>query len=82
MENARVTLERDRDLVSQKVLSRRSLDDAQARYDGAVAKVNSLERSYDLVKLGPRQEEIEAARAQVEQAAGTLDYAQTQLETP
>jgi HlyD family secretion protein len=80
MENAKVTLDRNRQLVTDKVLSKQTLDDAQARYDGAVAKVNSLERSYDLMKLGPRQEEIDAARAQVQQLQGTLDYAQTQLD--
>jgi len=79
-ENARVTLERTRDLVNQRVLSKQALDDAQARYDGAVAKVGSFERSYELVRLGPRVEEIDALRAQVNQAQGTLDYAQVQLE--
>ena len=57
-----------------------SLDDAQARYDGAVAKVVSFDRAYELVRLGPRKEEIDALRAQVEQAQGTLDYAQVQLD--
>jgi HlyD family secretion protein len=79
-ENARVTLERTRDLVHQKVLSTQALDDAQARYDGAVAKVGSFDRAYELVRLGPRKEQIDALRAQVEQAQGTLDYSQVQLE--
>jgi HlyD family secretion protein len=79
-ENARVTLERTRDLVHQKVLSTQALDDAQARYDGAVAKAGSFDRAYELVRLGPRKEQIDALRAQVEQAQGTLDYSQVQLE--
>jgi len=79
-ENARVTLDRTRDLVKQRVLSTQALDDAQARYDGAVAKVASFDRAFELVRLGPRQEEIDALRAQVKQAQGTLDYAQVQLE--
>ena len=79
-ENARVTLERTRDLVHQKVLSTQALDDAQARYDGAVAKVGSFDRAFELVRLGPRHEQIDALRAQVEQAQGTLDYSQVQLE--
>src|SRR5579871_4763806 len=79
-ENAKVTLERTRDLVNQRVLSKQALDDAQARYDGAVAKTGSFERTYELVRLGPRQEEIDALRAQVKQAQGTLDYSQVQLE--
>jgi len=79
-QNARVTLNRTNDLVRQGVLSKQALDDAQARYDGAAAKVSSLDRTYELVRLGPRQEEIDALRAQVNQAQGTLNYAQVQLD--
>jgi HlyD family secretion protein len=79
-ENARVTLNRTSDLVRQGVLSKQAMDDAQARFDGAAAKVNSLDRAYELVRLGPRQEEIDALRAQVNQAQGTLNYAQVQLD--
>src|ERR1051326_6602489 len=57
-ENARITLERTRELVAQQVLPQQNLDDAKARYDSAVAKVASLERSSELVRLGPRQEQI------------------------
>ncbi|HLG99089.1 MAG TPA: efflux RND transporter periplasmic adaptor subunit [Bryobacteraceae bacterium] len=78
-ENARISLERTRGLVHDKIMAQQTLDDAQARYDAAVAKVASFERAYELVKLGPRQEEIEALRAQVNQARGTFDYAQVQL---
>jgi HlyD family secretion protein len=79
-ENARVTLERARGLVQDKVMAKQTLDDAQARYDGAASKVSSLERAFDLVRLGPRQEEIDALRAQVNQAQGTLNYAQVQID--
>ena len=79
-ENARITLERTRGLVQDKVMAKQALDDAQARYDGAVAKVASIGRAYDLVRLGPRQEAIDALRAQVNQAQGTLNYAQVQQE--
>ena len=79
LENARVSLERTRKLVSQAVMSQQNLDDAQARYDSAVAKVNSLQKAYDLVKIGPRQEEIDAMRGQVEQARGAVAYAETNL---
>lgn len=79
-EDARSTLERTRQLVSDKVLARQALDDAQARYDGAVAKTNSLQRTFDLVKIGPRKEQIDAMRGMVEQAKGQLAYTQTQLD--
>jgi HlyD family secretion protein len=79
LENARVTLDRTRGLVKEGVMSRQALDDAQARYDSAVHKVNSLLKAYELVKLGPRQEQIDALRGQVEQARGVVAYAETNL---
>ena len=77
-ENAQVTLNRTRGLVNDKVLSKQALDDAQAKYDSAVAHVNSLQKTLDLAVLGPRQEEIDSMRGQVEQAKGALAYAETQ----
>lgn len=78
--NARITLERTRKLVSGSVLARQALDDAQARYDAQAARVASLERTYELARIGPRREEIDAARGAVEQARGLVDFAQTQLD--
>jgi HlyD family secretion protein len=77
LENARVSLERAKKLLGESLASRQSLDDAQARYDGAAAKLNAIERAYDLVKLGPRREEIPALRGQVDQAKGAVAYAET-----
>ena len=79
LENARVSLERTRKLVAQAVMSQQNLDDAQARFDSGNAKVNSLQKAYDLVKIGPRQEQIDAMRGQVEQARGAVAYAETNL---
>ncbi|HLJ45644.1 MAG TPA: efflux RND transporter periplasmic adaptor subunit [Bryobacteraceae bacterium] len=78
--NAEVTLNRTKTLVHDKVMSQQALDDAQAKYDSQAAAVNSMDRTYQLVKLGPRQEEIDALRAQIEQARGGLAYSQTQLD--
>lgn len=78
--NAKITLDRTKELVGQGVLSRQQLDDAQAKYDDGVARVASLEKSYELIKVGPRNEQIDALRGQVEQARGMLAYAQTQLD--
>lgn len=78
--NAKQNLDRTQQLVQDKVSSRQSLEDAVAKYDGQVAKVASLERTYALEKLGPRREEIDAARGQIVQAKGQLAYMQTQLD--
>ncbi len=80
LENARVTLKRTRTLVEQGVLAKQVLDDDQARYNAQAARVASLEKSHELVRTGPRQEEIQAMRAQVRQVEGTLAFAQNQLE--
>jgi HlyD family secretion protein len=80
LENARVSLDRARNTVRESLGSQQSLDDAQGRYDSAVHKVSSLQETYELVKIGPRQEEIDSLRGQVEQAKGALAYAQTNLD--
>jgi len=80
LENAKVTLQRTRGLFEQGIMARQAQDDAQAKFDSQTARVASLQRSYDLIHLGPRAEEIDATRAQVQQAEGSLAYAQTQLD--
>ena len=80
LDNAKVSLDRARNTVKENLGSQQSLDDAQGRYDSAVHKVNSLQKAYELVKLGPRQEEIDSLRGQVDQAKGALAYAETNLD--
>jgi HlyD family secretion protein len=80
LENYKVTLERTRSLVNDGVLSKQALDDAQAKYDGSVAKVNSLQRTLDLSVLGPRKEQIDQIRGQIVQAQGQVAYAQDGLD--
>jgi HlyD family secretion protein len=78
--NAKATLDRTKPLVVQGVFSKQQLDDAQAKYDAALQHEQSLEKTYRLSKIGPRQEEIESARGSLDQAQGQLAYAQSQLE--
>jgi HlyD family secretion protein len=80
MDNAKVSLGRTTQLVADGVFAKQTLDDAQAKYDSAVAKVASLQRLLDLAVLGPRQEESTQIAGQIEQARGALEYAQTQLD--
>jgi HlyD family secretion protein len=79
LDNAKVSLDRARNTVKEGLGSQQAVDDAQGRYDSAVHKVNSLQKAYELVKLGPRQEEIDSLRGQVDQAKGSLAYAETNL---
>ena len=61
--NDKITLDRNRDLFAQGVVSKQNLDDAQAKYDADQQRANSLEQSFSLSKLGPRAEEIDRAKA-------------------
>jgi HlyD family secretion protein len=78
--NYKISLERTRTLVTEGVLAKQSLDDAQAKYDSYEARVNSLQKTLDLAVLGPRKEELDQVRGQIMQAQGSVDYAQTQLD--
>jgi HlyD family secretion protein len=77
--NAKVTLDRTRKLVEEGVLSKQNLDDALARFDSAAAQTLAYMRTWDLVKLGPRKEDIDSARGLVEQSKGQVALAETQL---
>ncbi len=79
LDDARVSLNRLKSELGEGLVARQAVDDAQARYDGAVHKANSLQKAYELIKLGPRQEEIDSLRGQVQQAKGAVAYAETNL---
>jgi len=78
--NAKVNLDRTRQLVDAKISAIQNYDDAKARYEAQAAAVVSLERTYDLVKIGPRQEVIDQARGQIMQAKGQVAFFRTQLD--
>jgi HlyD family secretion protein len=79
LRNAEVNLERTEKLASEGVVSAQALDDARARRDTRRQRVNSLERTFELVRIGPRAEVMEQVRGQIEQARGQVAYYETQL---
>jgi HlyD family secretion protein len=78
LENAQVSLERTRKLLAEKVFSQQVLDDAQARYNSQAARVASLERTFELVRIGPRKEQIDQVRGQILEAQGAVSFFETQ----
>ena len=80
LRNDQVTFNRIRELASSGVVSRQQLDDSTSKYEADKQHVNSLERAFELVKIGPRPEEIARARGALQQAQGMEDYARSQLE--
>lgn len=80
LENARIQLDRAKGLFKEEVVPRQELDNAQARYDAQKARVDALAKDYELYRIGPRQEQIEAMRGRVQQARGEVALRQTFLD--
>src|SRR5271154_4712292 len=78
--NDKLTLDRTKELSSAGVVSRQALDDATAKFDSDQQRVNSLDKVFQLMKIGPRPEEIARARGSVAQSQGLVDYAKSQLD--
>src|SRR5215467_15818981 len=78
--NDKITLDRTRELFNEGVMSKQNLDDATAKYEADQQKVNSLNQSFTLSKLGPRAEEIARAKGQLLQAEGAEAYAKSLLD--
>lgn len=78
--NDKITLDRTRGLASGGVVSKQALDDAEAKFQADTQKVNSLEKTHELSKIGPRTEEIARAKGALMQAQGQADYAKSLLD--
>ena len=79
----RVWAERDfrraEELFRKELIAAQEGDRARQAYEVAVAQERSARANLELVEAGPRPHQVEAARAQVTQAKGTLDFAQSRL---
>jgi HlyD family secretion protein len=76
--NAKVNLERNQKLAAEGVVAKQVLDDAQARYDRELARVNALQKTFELVRIGPRREQIDAVRGQIVEARGSVAFFENQ----
>ncbi len=79
LENADLEYRRLQTLLQAGVVSTQLVDNARARRDMAQAAVGVAEKNYQLFVLGPRQERLQAARAEVEQSRATVKYWRSQL---
>lgn len=78
--NDKLTLDRTKELAASGVVSRQQLDDATAKYESDQQRVNSLQKAFELARIGPRPEELLRAQGALTQAQGQLDYAKSQLD--
>jgi HlyD family secretion protein len=77
--NAEISLQRLEKLVASNAISRQQLDDADALVRSRRAQVETQRQQYELAKVGPRKEQIDAQRATVRQLEGGLAMAMLDL---
>lgn len=77
--NARATFERVDVLAKQKDASQQSLDNARAALHQAEARLVQARKAHALAVIGPRREDLEAARAQLRADDATLSIARRRL---
>jgi len=77
---AQVTLDRAKQLNRSGVFAKQALDDAQNACDVAIAQAKVARENYNLARLGPRQEQIDLARAQLAESEAQIRWLEAQLE--
>ncbi len=79
LKNAQLDYERIEKLFKSGVASKADLDRVTAGRDTAAALLDSARQTSRMTDIGPREEEIRAAEAEMQQMKSALDYAETQL---
>ncbi len=74
------SLDRARRLHTGGVLAQQELDNAQNAYDVAVAQAKVARENLELARIGPRQEQIDLARAQLAESEAAVRWLEAQLE--
>jgi membrane fusion protein, multidrug efflux system len=80
LENTKMNFERINRLYQKGLVSVQQYDSAKTALDVAQSQYVAASQSFDLATEGPRSEDIQAAKAQVEQATAALKAAQLQLD--
>jgi len=79
LENKQAHHERMKPLFERGVIPKDTLDNAEAAFKMAKAAFQRATETYLLVKEGPRKEDIDDGKAQVEQTRASLKLTETQL---
>ena len=78
--NDKALLARNEGLYAQKLISTQQMEDSRAQFTASEHRTAALRQTYELSRLGPRKEDIEKARGDLEQAKGRLAFSQSQIE--
>ena len=79
LDNKQNQYERMKALYERRVIPKETYDNTETALKVAKAALERANQNYLLVKEGPRKEDIDDARAQVEQAKASLKLTETQL---
>lgn len=79
-QNAEAAYQRQQQLVAQHFVAQQQADNARAAADAAQARYRGAQETLKLVKAGPRQEDIAAARAALRASEAALGVASKALE--
>ncbi|MFH0809168.1 MAG: HlyD family efflux transporter periplasmic adaptor subunit [Pseudomonadota bacterium] len=79
LRNKQLEYDRNRQLFAEGVVPASRLDNSRAAWQVAQQALNQIQERYRLVRIGPRQEDIDAARAEYGRAEANLDLAKTRL---
>tara|TARA_B100001939_G_scaffold342104_1_gene352715 strand:- start:9948 stop:10958 length:1011 start_codon:yes stop_codon:yes gene_type:complete len=79
VERAKLEFDRQKNLFERQVASEQTFEVARSAYAATLARLEEAREQLDLVREGPRQEDIDRARARLDQAKQALALARTRL---
>ncbi len=77
--NSESNYKRSQKLFGEGAVSKETLDNSSTQYAVAKSQLDSAKENYDMTKIGPREELIQAAQGEVNAAEATLQFAESQL---
>lgn len=77
LQHAQIDYSRARELRDSGLIAELEYDQARFSLEALANRVSSLGKSLDLLRIGPRQEDIDSARAEVKRAQGSVTYNRT-----
>lgn len=76
---ARLELQRQQSLASVGIAARRDVEQAQSSYADAIAELRDKQQAGSLLAVGPRYQDVDVARAQLNQSESSLATARTRV---
>ena len=73
-------LRRIEGLVKEGVAAAQSLDEIRGKYDADRANLAALTKTHELIRQGPRSEQVQTASSEVARARAAMEYARTILD--